>query len=110
MNFVFDFSDHEIVLRPLVERRGLVQRLFSSARAVDLNQLTASDRRLALAIADLRALGDEWQGEVAIRSESIALSHRVVAALGVDTADVLGLPQIVDLTLRTDAEGLIGSR
>lgn len=110
MNFVFDFSDNEIVLRPLVERRGLIQRLFSSARAVDLNQLTVSDRRLALAIADLRALGDERQGEVAIRSESIALSHRVVAALGVDTADVLGLPQIVDLTLRTDAEGLIGSK
>jgi hypothetical protein len=44
-----------------------------------------------------------------IASEQISLSHRLAASLSGEVAQVLGLPPIVDLTLRTDAEGVVGS-
>ncbi|WP_245901917.1 DEAD/DEAH box helicase [Phreatobacter oligotrophus] len=37
------------------------------------------------------------------------MSHRLAASLNAKTAEVLGLPPLVDLTLKTDVEGLVGS-
>jgi superfamily II DNA or RNA helicase len=110
MTFSIDVSEMGVELRLSVEKTSLIKRILGSRKSIGLEQLTTEDRRLAIAVADVRALGDEWPDEVSIQADSIMVSHRVAAALGVNAAEVLDLPPIVDLTLRTDAEGLIGSK
>ena len=67
------------------------------------------DGELALAIADLKALADDQPGSLAVNGERIRLSHELASRLRSDTASRLGLPPLVDLVLRTDAEGQIRS-
>ncbi|MAS42097.1 MAG: hypothetical protein CML46_00910 [Rhodobacteraceae bacterium] len=88
-------------------KTGLLRRLTGAGRR-DLDSLSAQDRRLAFALADLRALAADMEEALEISDQRIRLSHRLVAALDARTAAQLGLPPLTDLTLRTDVEGLIG--
>lgn len=63
------------------------------------------------ALCRRRAIGWRWlvPGGLEISPYSIRLSHRLAALLDAQTAEVLGLPPVVDLTFRTDVEGALGT-
>ena len=86
-------------------RQRLLDRLLSRRTDPDFDH----DRRLNFALADLRATAEETGDEAEIEHDRIWLSHRTLSALSSETADALGLPPLVDLTLRTDVMGQIGS-
>ncbi|MBV8112642.1 MAG: hypothetical protein JO012_23080 [Hyphomicrobiales bacterium] len=108
--FSLDYNDQGAILRLVKEQRGLFARLLSKAPARNLDRLEPRDRDLILAIADVRALENERPGEAQVQSDQIKLSHTIVASLPSSSAETLGLPPLVDLTLHTDAEGLPGQR
>lgn len=109
MDLLCSYSDDDISLRVPQGKGGFLGRLISSKRK-DLSRLAPRDSELLCAIADLRAASEEGAGELTISPDEIRLSHRVAAKLDSNTASVLGLPSTVDLTLRTDAEGVLGSK
>jgi superfamily II DNA or RNA helicase len=107
--FDLHFDQRAIRLTLKATSDGLLQRLLAPTKRRDLERLLPTDRDLILALADLRALAEDDAEELDIGSDHILLSHRLAAALPSETAEVLGLPPLVDLILRTDAEGLVGS-
>jgi superfamily II DNA or RNA helicase len=107
--FDLAYTPEQISLRLIAPKRTLADRLLRRPDARNLEQLPPADRDLILAIADLRALGDESPEELHIEADRIRLSHKVAARLDAGAAEKLGLPPLVDLTLRTDAEGTPGS-
>lgn len=107
--FEFSYSEEGVTLTLRPEKVGLLDSLLRRRRARDLEHLSADDRDLMLALADLRALGDAQPGTLEITPDQIRMSHALAAALDGQTAERLGLPALVDLTLRTDVEGLVGS-
>ena len=84
--------------------QSLLNRLLSRGADTDFDH----DQRLSFALAELRSTAEEVGDEVVITADRIRLSHRTLSALSSETADALGLPPLVDLTLRTDVEGQIG--
>ena len=96
-----------LVLAP--KKVGFLRRLMSSQPARNFESLSQQDRAFAFALADLRALASDDPESLRIDSDGIWMSHKLVASVDAATADALGLPPVIDLTLRTDAEGLIGS-
>lgn len=86
-------------------RQTLLDRLLSRGSATDIDH----DRRLSFALADLRATAEELGDEVEIGDSRIWMTHRTMSGLRSEAADALGLPPLIDLTLRTDASGLIGT-
>lgn len=106
--FDFSFSPDAVTLRLLPLRAGLLGR-FLPGKTPDLGRLSPNDRKLALALGDLRAAGDALGQEPVISGDAIILPHRLAAALDAEVAAVLGLPPLTDLTLRTDAEGVLGT-
>lgn len=107
--FDFQFDKTGVHLTLKRPREGLLSRLLSREKKRDLTRLPPGDRELLIALADLRALAGDTQDELNIGADHIRLSHRLAAALSGEAAHILGLPQIVDLTLKTDAEGLVGT-
>lgn len=106
----FAFDPDAVTLSLQREGTGLLGRLGLGRDRRALDRLPAAERALLLAIADLRASAAERPAELLeITSDRIRLSHRLAAALDARTAGTLGLPQVVDLTLRTDVEGVLGS-
>ena len=97
------------------DQRGVTLEFRSHASLIDrllsrqAEQNFDHGKRISFALADLRATAEETGEEVEISSTRIRLSHRTLSALSSETADALGLPPIVDLTLRTDVLGQIGS-
>jgi SNF2 family DNA or RNA helicase len=108
MQFDLSISVAGITLSPKRDT-SILHRLFRRGVQLDLTHLTDGERSLAYAIADARALGDGLKEEMSIDSDRIYMPHRLVASLERDAAEVLGLPPITDLTLKTDAEGIVGS-
>lgn len=106
MTFSFTYDATSIVLT-LHQDQGFIGRL--TARAPALDRLPPEQRELILAIADVRSLADELHEPVEIDGQRIRMGHRLAAALSSGTAKAIGLPAIVDLTFRTDVEGVIGS-
>jgi len=106
MNFSLSYDSKAIVLT-LNKERGFLSRL--SARPLDLDRLSAEQHELINAIADVRSVADQLGDTVDISGSQIRMSHRLAAALTSKTAKTIGLPPIVDLTFRTDVEGVIGS-
>lgn len=108
MNFDFVSTPEAVTLTLRPEQSGLLGRLFGKVSPRDLENLPPEERDLLLAIGDLRALGDEMQGSLRISAGEIVMSHRLAASLDGETARTLGVPPLVDLTLKTDVEGMIG--
>ncbi|RVU13993.1 DEAD/DEAH box helicase [Methylobacterium oryzihabitans] len=102
--------DPETVTLSLPKTGGLLGRLGLRRDRRELDRLPPVERTLLLAIADLRALAAEKPAELfEVTADRIRLSHRLAAALDARTAEAIGLPPTVDLALRTDAEGVLGS-
>lgn len=107
--FEFNYSHDGINLKPKNKKAGFLSGLFTKDTTKGLDELIKQDNTLAFAVADLQALSDEEPGTLTFDADCLQLSHRLAARLGANTAMVLGLPPVVDLILRTDAEGVVGS-
>jgi len=85
-------------------RQTLLNRLLSrpSDRIID------HDQHLSFALADLRSTAEEAGDKVEIGGSRIRMTHRTLSGLSSETAEALGLPPLIDLTLRTDVSGLLG--
>ncbi|TPL75952.1 DEAD/DEAH box helicase [Mesorhizobium sp. B2-3-15] len=108
MTFELSYDAARITLRFSSDRSGLLGR-FMRVKKVDLETLSGADRRLVLALADLKSTADGLGEAVQISADRITLGHRLAAALDNSTAVEIGLPALTDLTLRTDAEGVLGT-
>ena len=109
MTFTFDHNAEAISLNIAEEKQGLINRLFKRKSSTTLSGLTQSDRALAFAVADLKALAEEFEEPLQITDDRIVMSHRLAGRLDSETAQTLGLPTLVDLTLKTDIAGSLGS-
>lgn len=91
------------------EKRGLVSLLKASkSRYRSFTHLSEDQQDLLFAIADLRNWQDSHEGEVEILDDVLRLSHDAVASLSSASATILGLPDDVHLTLKTDVTGVLG--
>ncbi|QOZ23115.1 DEAD/DEAH box helicase [Bradyrhizobium sp. CCBAU 51753] len=109
MDLQCSYSEALISLKVPRGKSGLLGLLMSN-RTKDLSKLSMADSELLCAIGDLRAASEDVPEDLAISADEIRLSHRLAARLDSETARALGLPPVVDLTFRTDAEGVLGSR
>lgn len=109
MNFRYQSTQDSITLTFQDEQSGVLSRLFRKTAPRDLNHLKPEERDLLVALGDLRALGDENPGSLDISGNQIVMSHRLAASLDGITAEKIGLPPLVELTLKTDVEGVLGS-
>ncbi|NKM12104.1 ATP-dependent helicase [Rhizobium laguerreae] len=109
MDFDLSFDDDGVRIGLQSKRPGFLSQLISKKAPVDLQNLPIGEREVLFAIADMRAIGNEMGIEPVITATEIRLSHRLAAALDSATAETLGLPPVVDLVLKTDVEGVIGS-
>ena len=104
----FDADSTGISLTLSRRPRGFLSRLRGTKQA-SFDQLEPEERPLAFALAEVEALADETGEQILIDGATLHLPHRLAAKLPGDTANILGLPEIVHYTLRCDAEGSIGS-
>ena len=110
MNLDFSYDADKITLRAPKSRAGLLGRLISRTGPPDLANAEGIERSLVFAVADLRAAAEEQPpGSLVVDTDHVCLSHGLASQLDGDTASTLGLPPLVDLVLRTDAEGQIRS-
>jgi hypothetical protein len=86
-------------------RQSLLDRLLSRRKDEDFDHA----KHLSFALADLRATAEEVDDDIELASNRIRLHHKTLSEISSETADALGLPPVVDLTLRTDVMGQIGS-
>lgn len=102
-------KDDGIEIRFHEEKRGLVSLLTGSkTRKHSFTHPTEDQQDLLFAIADLRNWQDTHEGDVEIRDNVLRLSHDAAASLSSSSASVLGLPDDVHLTLKTDVTGVLG--
>ena len=97
--------DQDGVTLEFRSRQSLLDRLLSRYADQDFDH----DKQLSFALADLQTTTEKTGDEVKISCDRIRLSHETLSALSSETVDALGLPPVVDLTLRTDVNGQIGS-
>lgn len=109
MAFTFSYTPERITLRLAPQRTGLIGRLTGRVAVQDLDHLPSGDRALAFALADLRAAAEARPSDLSIDGDTIRMTHRLAAELDSQAADVLGLPPLIDLTFRTDVEGVLGT-
>lgn len=109
MTFAFNHNADAITLDIAEEKQSFINRLFKRQQPATLSGLTHNDRHLAFAVADLRALAEEFDEPLHIGDDAIVMSHHLAGRLDAETAQALGLPPLVDLTLKTDIEGSLGS-
>ena len=108
MSLSFSYDAHHVSLT-LSPEKGLLAKMLTRKSPKDLNRLAADDRRFLLALADLRSQADGTEDELKISPDTIVMTHRLAASLDSENAVVLGLPSMVDLVLKTDVEGVVGS-
>ncbi|MBC6438500.1 MAG: DEAD/DEAH box helicase [Rhodobacteraceae bacterium] len=97
--------DQDGLTLEFTSRQSLLDRLLSRHPNRNLDH----DTQLGFALADLRATAEEAGEEVEIGESHIRLKHRTLSKVDKEAADALGFPPLVDLTLRTDVMGQIGS-
>lgn len=108
MAFDFSFDDRGITLTIHQEVSGFLSTLFARPKQLKLEDLSTKDRSLLFAIADLNQVAERHADSLRIDDMSIWMSHDVAAELNAQTANTLGLPPVVDLIFKTDAEGVPG--
>lgn len=97
--------DQDGVSLEFKSRQSLLDRLLSRRKDKDFDHA----KHLSFALADLRATAEEVGDDIELASNRIRLHHKTLSEISSETADALGLPPVVDLTLRTDVMGQIGS-
>ena len=108
MSFDVSYDASGVLLALTRERPGLLNRILGRRALRDLEHLSPTDRPIAFALADLRALCGEESDRLKITESTVHLSHELVSQIDSRSADVLNLPPPVDLVLETDAEGMLG--
>lgn len=101
-------SDTAIEIRFPKARQGIFTRLLPKQTNRSFTELAPQDRDLIFAIADLRAWADQHPDAVDIAPDHLSISHDAAASLSGAAAETLGLPPIIDLTLKTDVTGVLG--
>ena len=96
--------DQDVITLEFTSRQSLLDRILSRKQESGFDH----DKQLSFALADLRATAEEVGDNVDIEANHIRLNHKTMSAISSDTADTLGLPPLVDLTLRTDVLGQLG--
>lgn len=109
MEFLLSTSQHDLTLSAKDQLAGFLNRIIRRQLKSDLQNLSSEERPLAYAIADLRAAADEYHEQLSIVSDRIVMSHRLASSVSSETGQILGLPPFVDMILKTDAEGIVGS-
>ena len=89
-------------------KQELLNRIISSPEPRSFTDLKGEERELLFAIADLRNWQDQFLKEVEISNEHLWLSHNAAASLSASSAEAMGLPPTVELTLKTDVTGVLG--
>ena len=100
----FEFDDKFVTLRytshqTLIDR---VKSLFGGEEKEPVN-------KLGMILADLRAEAEELGQELEVEPNYIRMRHQTFSSLSSETANALGLPPLVELTLRTNVTGNLGS-
>lgn len=108
MAFDFSYDDKGITLTVHQESPGFLKSIFSRPKGMKLDDLSAKDRKLLFAIADLRQAAESYPDGLKTDDTAIWISHDLASELDAQTADTLGLPRIVDLIFKTDVEGVPG--
>jgi hypothetical protein len=108
MSFIFSYDAQNVSLT-LSKEKGVLTKILKMKSQQDLDRLACDDSSLLLALADLKSHADGSEDELKISPISILKSHRLAASLNSKNAEVFGLPPMVDLVLKTDVEGVVGS-
>lgn len=108
MAFDFSYDDKGITSTVHQEAPGFLKSLFAHPKGLKLEDLSAKDRNLLFAIADLKQVAENNPDTLRTDSTRIWMSHDVAAELDANTAKTLGLPPVVDLIFKTDVEGVPG--
>ncbi len=107
--FTHSVTDEGVEILFPAAKRGLLSRLVGGATPPSSFGNLPEDHRDALfAIGDLRAWGDQHEGELEIGDDRIRASHDAIASLSSGAARALDFPADVHLTLRTDVTGTLG--
>lgn len=108
MAFDFSYDDKGITLTVHQESPGFLKSIFARPKGLKLDDLSAKDRNLLFAIADLRQAAESYPDGLKTADTAIWISHDLASELDAQTANTLGLPRIVDLIFKTDVEGVPG--
>lgn len=106
---VHSITGDAIEIRFPPAKQGLLSKLMAKQTARSFTALAPEDRDLLFAIGDLRAWGDTHPDEVTVAPDHLRISHDAAANLSAPAAEALGLPRAVDLVLKTDVTGVLGS-
>jgi SNF2 family DNA or RNA helicase len=106
--FDFSYNDKGITLTVHQEAPGFLKGLIARPKGRKLEDLSATDRNLLFALADLKRAAEGYPDGLRTDDTSIWMSHDVAAGLDAKTANTLGLPPVVDLIFKTDTEGVPG--
>jgi hypothetical protein len=108
MAFEFRYDDEAVTLAVRPERQSFLQKLVSRQKPFDIDQMTATDKELMFAVADLRFIADQHQGGLEVTTDTIRMSHDIAADMSADSAAALGLPPLVDMVFHSDVEAVPG--
>lgn len=100
----FEFDEKFVTIR-FTSHQSLIDRvksLFGGKEKEPVN-------KLGMILADLRAEAELLGQELEIEHNYIRLRHQTFSSLSSETANALGLPPLVELTLRTNVTGNLGS-
>jgi hypothetical protein len=108
LSFDLDFDTSIIKLSIHQLKPGYLKSFLSRPKNLNINQLTANDRNLLFALADLKRVSESYPNELSIDNNSISMSHNILAEIDANTAAALNLPPLVELIFRSDVEGVPG--
>ena len=106
--FIFEYDENNITLRAPSGKNSLFGKLLGQKPNLSINELSSSDKDIVLAFGDLRFTAEEVGGHLEISDNWIKMDHSIAASLDSRTAEILGLPDLIDLTFYTDVEGIPG--
>lgn len=100
----FEFDEKFVTIR-FTSHQSLLDRVKSLFGGKDKEPVN----KLGLILADLRAEAEQLGQELDVEPNFIRMRHQTFSSLSSETANALGLPPLVELTLRTNVAGTLGS-
>ncbi len=100
----FEFDEKFVTIR-FTSHQSLLDRVKTLFGGKDKEPVN----KLGLILADLRAEAEQLGQELEVEPNFIRMRHQTFSSLSSETANALGLPPLVELTLRTNVAGMIGS-